>query len=78
MEQVPLEHSVSVHEINESGLWQRYPEAVAKLLIYLGGCNLPLYAWHGGKVLIDELVATEIPEDLKEKLEELSATLGLG
>ena len=78
MEQVPLEHSPSAHEINESGLWQRYPEAVAKLLIYLDGCNLPIYSWHGAKVLIDELVASDIPGDFKEKLEELRASRGLG
>ncbi len=78
MPKVPLQRGLLVSDINLSDLWQRYPEAVAKLLIHIGGCESPSYAWHGGKALVEKLVASDIPDDFKEKLEELRASLGLG
>ena len=44
-----LERNSIVHKLNESDLWQHYPEAVAKLLIYLRDCGLPDYGWYEGK-----------------------------
>ena len=78
MPKAPIQRSLLVSDMNQSDLWQRYPEAAAKLLVYLGGCESPSYAWHGGKALIDKLLASGIPEDLKEKLKELRARLGFG
>ena len=77
MPKAPIQRSLLVSDINQSDLWQRYPEAVAKLLIHLGGCESPSYAWHGAEALIGKLLASSIPKDLNKKLEELRATLGL-
>lgn len=71
-----MQRGLSIHKINHSDLWRRYPEAVAKLLIHLGGCESPPYAWYMGNELIDKLIESDIPESLKEKLKELCVTLG--
>ncbi|MCY3823707.1 MAG: DUF4020 domain-containing protein, partial [Nitrospinae bacterium] len=78
MPKKPMQLGLSIHKINHSDLWRRYPEAVAKLLIHLGGYKSPSYSWYKGKELIDKLIESDIPESLKEKLKELCATLGLG
>ena len=72
-----LERNSIVHKLNESDLWQDYPEAVAKLLIYLRDCGLPDYGWYKGKELIDKLFKSNISQKLKEKLEELIMELRL-
>ena len=77
MPKEPMQSGLSIHKINHSDLWRRYPEAVAKLLLHLGGCESPPHAWYKGKELIDKLIESDIPESLKEKLKELCATMGL-
>ena len=72
-----LEHSRILRRLNESGIGNSYPEAVAKVLIYLASHNLPLWAWHESKGLIDELIESNLPESLEEKLKEISAKIGL-
>ena len=54
-----------------------YPEAVAKLLIYLGTCDLPNYEWYKGKELIDKLLQSDIDQEFKGKLKELIIQLRL-
>lgn len=68
MQKVPLQSGFLFYKFNESDLWKRYPEAVAKLLVHLGD---------GNKELIDKLLTSDIPEYLKIKLKELCVTLGL-
>ena len=72
-----LERNSIVHKLNESDLWQHYPEAVAKLLIYLRDCGLPDYGWYEGKELIDKLLESNIAQELKKKLKELVVELRL-
>ena len=69
-----LPESFLIPEINDSDLPQDHPEAVAKLLIHLGGRESP---FHIPEVLelIAKLTDSDIPADLKEKLEELRARL---
>ena len=72
-----LERNSIVYKLNESDLWQHYPEEVAKLLIYLRDCSMPDYGWYKGKELVDKLLESNITPELKEKLEELILRLGL-
>ena len=77
MQYKSLERNSIVHKLNESDLWQHYPEAVAKLLIHLRDCGLPDYGWYKGKELIDKLFKSNISQVLKDKLEELVIELRL-
>ena len=72
-----LERNYIVHEVTDSDLPQSYPEAVAKLLIYLGTCDLPNYEWYKGKELIDKLLQSDIDQEFKGKLKELIIQLRL-
>ena len=76
MEPVSLENSLVAHQINTRDLWQQHTHATAKLLIHLGHSETPLWAWHGGKELVDKLLQTDLPQDLKTELDELVARLG--
>ena len=51
--QTPLQCDSVVHEINEGDL--SHPEAVAMLLIHLGGSDSPPYVWYKGEELIGRL-----------------------
>lgn len=66
-----------VHQMNQSDLWENYPEAVAKLLIYLGTCDLPTYEWYEGRELVEKLLESGISEELKVKLKELVAEIAI-
>ena len=67
-----------VHTLQESLLWQSYPEATAELFIHLGNSAQRFdWRWHWAKKLIDNLLQVELREDLKGKLEELQARLDL-
>ena len=75
--QTTLERGSVIDELSKGELWSKYPEATAKLLIHLGGFESPPWAWHGGKQLIKELLERDLATDIKTKLKELSARLGL-
>ena len=77
MPTVQLEHSPALHYIDRYNLWKAHPRSVAKLLIYLGECELPPYAWHDRKQLLHNLLQLDLPRDLKQGLQELAAKLGL-
>ena len=63
----------SINDENE--LWQRHPESVAKLLIYLRECGLPRHSWYSAQDLIDNLLSVDISEQLREELEEIKVQL---
>ena len=65
------------YELNTSDHWKDYPESVAKLLIYLGKCECPGYAWSDCKKLFQKLLGSELPAELARKLQELATRLGL-
>ena len=60
---------------NENDLWQKHPESVVKLLIYLWECDLPAHSWYSGRDLIDNLLSSNISSELKRKLEEIRIQL---
>ena len=78
MPQIPSRNCwimVVLSKIDENDLWQRFPEAVAKLLLYLWGCNFSRYDWHSARALIDNLLSLDISAKLKEELEEIKVQL---
>ena len=75
MPEIPLKSSYFLYKLNESNLWQRYPEVVAKLSIYLGTCDLPSHTGHLVRELIDTTLKLDISLGLKQQLEELKVQL---
>ena len=73
----PLGRNFVIDKINETDLWQNYPETVAKLLVYLGNCDLPTYSWYNAKELIDKLFLSNITQELQTQLKELTVHLRL-
>ena len=71
MQEAQLENCWVIDRLNESDLSQRYPEEIAKLLIYLWECNLPKYTWVSGRELIDKLLQLDISSEQKQKLKEI-------
>ena len=72
---ISLRNCRVIYEINESDLWQRYPDEVAKLVIYFWECNLPNYTWVSGRELIDKLLQLNISPEQKQKLNEIKIQL---
>ena len=73
---IPLQNCRVIYEINESDLWQRYPDRVAKLLIYLFERNLQDSIWFSGlKELIDKLLKQDISPEQKQKMKEIKIQL---
>lgn len=60
---------------HENDVWQRHPESVAKLLIYLWECDLPTSSWYSARDLINNLLSSDISEQFKEELEEIKVQL---
>ena len=60
---------------DENDLWQRYPEATAKLLIYLWECDLPSSSWYSARDLIDQLILLDISPGHRQGLQEIRIQL---
>ena len=79
MPKVQLEYSPALHEIAEADLWKNHPEAVARLFVFLGECRLPypISRSNNCQEIFDTLQCSELPNELKRRLLELAARLGL-
>jgi hypothetical protein len=77
MSTLQLEHGSIIGHLKSAGMGERYPDATAKLLVYLADCNLSPWGWHEGKELIENLIKRDLPGCLEEKLKEILAKLGL-
>jgi hypothetical protein len=77
MRRLPLRHCSIVADLQKGELPALYPDAVARLLSYLGQCGLPGYIWHQGRELVDRLVLAGLPANVERDLHELLARLGL-
>ena len=55
--------------------WENYPEAVAKLLIYLWKWNIPYWKRDSVSQIIKPLLESEISSELKQQLEEIRIQL---
>jgi hypothetical protein len=77
MRRLTLRHCSVVADLQKGELPALYPEAVARLLTYLGQCELPHYIWYQGRELVDRLVLAGLPANVERDLRELLARLGL-
>ena len=77
MQSPQLDHSLIVSQLNEKTMWERYPQATAKLLIYLSDCNCAPWVWYEGRDLIQKLITQELPDGLDTELVAILAKLGL-
>ena len=76
MEPAPFENSFIIHQLYQGDWWSMYPDATAKLVIWIAETNSPSWTWHEGKELITELLKCDLHEDLKDRLKEIPARLG--
>ena len=60
---------------DENDLWRRYPEAAARLLIYLWECDLPRSSWYSARDLIDQLILLDISQEHRQGLQEIRIQL---
>ena len=64
-----------IYWLSKSGLWSKYPDAAAEMLLYLGEISSLWFGSGTGKELIDNLLDLNLPDNLKRDLENLRATL---
>ena len=76
MRKVPLERSMILHRISESGLIDEYPNDLAKFLIQLGQYDTQPWLWYGTKDAVERLLAKELTLDIDKGLRELLAKNG--
>ena len=76
MDTFPLQNSLVIHDLAESNLPQRYPKAVAQLVLHLEKFDLQ-GAWRQAQELTGILLEASIPEDTKHSLRELRARKGI-
>ena len=76
MRKVPLERTMILYRISESGLIDEHPNDLAKFLIHLGQCDTQPWLWHRTGDLVERLLAKELPPDIDTGLRELVAKNG--
>ncbi len=76
IKQTTFEIDLILNGIEKSGLWQKHPEAAAKLLIYLVPCGIDGPNSRAAQDLAAKLLQTEIPKPLRTELENLVAQSG--
>ncbi len=64
-----------VYWLSKSGLWSKYPDAAAEMLLHLHKISSIWFGSGTVKELIDNLLALNLPDNLKRDLEDLRATL---
>ena len=76
MQKTTFEIGLILNGIEKSGLWQRRPEAAAKLLIYLVPCGIDGPESSAAQDLAAKLLQSGIPEPLRTGLEDLAPQPG--
>lgn len=77
MPNTPLQQSSLLYELEQSEIPVLYPEAVARLLLYLGASGSPGYIWDGVRGITERLLSAGISQELQASLRELLVKLGL-
>ncbi|MYF19930.1 MAG: DUF4020 domain-containing protein [Synechococcus sp. SB0677_bin_5] len=70
---VPLELPLYLqlsHNIGKINLINRYPVELAQLLIHLGKCQTSPWFWYQDSQILHQLLEKDLPEDLKQELQE--------
>ena len=76
MRNIPLERSMMLFHIGESGLTDKHPDDLAKFLIQLGQYETQPWFWHETRDTVERLLAKELPPDIDAGLRELLAKNG--
>ena len=77
MPHAPIKNVFVLNRIIEKKLHHANPEPVAKLLDYLSHCEISHTVWKEATGLINQLLQSEIPENLKTRLDEIVAEFAL-
>ena len=77
MLQTRLEETTIIRDLNQSGLWSKYPRETTELVLKLAESDPLPWVWHDGDILTERLLEQNIDQDLKARLEELRARLSL-
>jgi hypothetical protein len=72
-----LQHTRILARLETDKTWEKHPEGVAKLLIFLWGCNIPVWYRDSVSKIITPLLESDISSELKQKLKEISIQLPL-
>ena len=70
-----LQHTRILARLETDKTWEKHPEAVAKLLIFLWGCTIPVWYRDSVSNIIPPLLESDISSELKQKLKEISIQL---
>lgn len=68
---------LQIYKIRKTGLFAKYPESVAKLLISMSQTESEPGSWHGAKEVIDSLMQAKLKPETITGLKEAVARLGL-
>ena len=71
MRRVHLSRSYILHDLSERELTERYPDDLARLLVHLGQNDTEPWFWLGTREVVDQLLAKDLPVNLKQGLREL-------
>ena len=74
---LPSDFSPTTYLRRNQGKAERYPEATAKLLIFLADQRLVRHAWLGTQELFEKLLNQNLPEDMEHRLRDIQVELGL-
>ena len=77
MRPVPLQRGMVIRLTRNTEMVQQHPEAVAKLLIYLGKANHQPWTWHEATEIFDELLQSNLDSEIEVSLRETVAKIGL-
>ncbi len=77
MRVVPLRRGVVIRRAAICEMVQQYPNAVARLLIYLGRADHQPWIWHEAGEIVDELLQSDLDGEVEVSLRETAARIGL-
>ena len=77
MRPVPLQRGMVIRLTRSTEMVQQHPEAVAKLLIYLGKADHQPWTWHEATEIFDELLQSNLDSEIEVSLRETVAKIGL-
>ena len=70
-----LQHTRILARLVTDKTWQKHPEAVAKLLIFLWDCDVPVWYHDSVSKIIAPLAESDISQELKQKLQNINILL---
>ena len=78
MRRVHLSRSHILYDLSKRELSERYPDELARFLVHLGQNDTEPWFWLGTREVFDQLLAKDLPVNLKQELRELMVRHNLG